>query len=402
MQLISNLFIFPILLIAAALAFSIARVIGIQSKPHRYSSIDGLRGFLALFVFMHHASIWYYLTHRHQWGLVPNIWFYHFGPTSVAFFFMITAFLFSSKLIDARGGELNWLKLYVSRFLRIMPLYFLAIAWLFFMVVLSSGFSVKDPLSQIALQIGQWVIFMEPDINRIQGTRFLISGVQWSLAFEWLFYCSLPIIGSLFFRVKTPLRTTVLAYLFLMVFVVIIDHSYPTQIWGRLSPFLAGIVAAFLARSPRIRAYAVKGWVSTIVLLSLFVTLFFYRTFYSPVPYLVISLTFIAIACGNSFFGILTLPAIRLLGQISYGIYLLHGLLLFLTFYFIIGTQQAEKLSPMIYWGLITGVCAAMILVTSLTYRFIERTCLNAVDKATNRLEGLFKKLPHFREISNK
>ncbi|WP_229689124.1 hypothetical protein [Puia dinghuensis] len=93
MQLISTLAILPILLIALGSVYFIGRAIGIEAKPHSFSSIDGLRGFLALFLFIHHATLWYYMSQRHQWGLIPHPLFDHFGSTSVAFFFYDHRFL---------------------------------------------------------------------------------------------------------------------------------------------------------------------------------------------------------------------------------------------------------------------------------------------------------------------
>src|SRR5882762_7259719 len=97
-DLISKLFIFPILLIALGTICLISRFLGIDAPKHKYSAIDGIRAFLAMFVFLHHSSIWYYFSHIHRWSMIPSDLFNHFGSTSVAFFFMITAFLFFSKL----------------------------------------------------------------------------------------------------------------------------------------------------------------------------------------------------------------------------------------------------------------------------------------------------------------
>src|ERR1700759_5008166 len=108
MYLASIIFTFVILLIAFGTMTLIAPVIGITAQQHRYSSIDGLRAFLALFVFLHHAAMWYYLFHLHVWGQGPSLMYHHFGSTSVALFFMITAFLFFTKLINASGGEFDW------------------------------------------------------------------------------------------------------------------------------------------------------------------------------------------------------------------------------------------------------------------------------------------------------
>ena len=64
-------------------------------KSYKYSSIEGLRGFLAFFVFIHHYGIWYHYIHTGEWRSFENIsLFQHFGGTSVRFFFLITGFLF--------------------------------------------------------------------------------------------------------------------------------------------------------------------------------------------------------------------------------------------------------------------------------------------------------------------
>lgn len=398
MQLVSNLVILPILLIALGLVYPIANSIGIEAKPHRFSSIDGLRGFLAFFVFIHHASIWFYLTHFHRWGQVPSHLFNQFGSTSVAFFFMITAFLFFSKLLEAREGNMDWLKLYVSRVFRIMPLYLFVMSCLFLLVAFVSGFVLKEPLSNLFWHMGQWALFMEPDIDRLRGTKYLISGVQWSLAFEWLFYCSLAIIGALFFRIKTSISAMLMANIGLVVFVVVIDQYYPFQVWARISPFLAGVAAAFLARNRRVRGFAANIWVTPVLVVLLYIAFSLYTTIFSPVPYFCACLVFIAIACGNSFFFILTFPVSRLLGQISYGIYLLHGLLLYVTFHFVIGPRKAEKLSPLSYWNIIAGVCAILILLTCLTYYFIERPFLNSVNGVTNWTRSLLTSRTRFNQ----
>lgn len=150
----------------------------------RYKSIDGLHGYLAFFVFLHHSVIWYYFLHGRGWTFPPSRVFSHFGPTSVSLFFMITAFLFFSKLFAAKQQGIDWLKLYVSRCMRILPLYCFLLLLLLVMVGILSDWRLKEPLSALLLHIGGWLLIMEPAINGIDGTRFIIAGVVWSLAFE--------------------------------------------------------------------------------------------------------------------------------------------------------------------------------------------------------------------------
>ncbi|GGB23802.1 hypothetical protein GCM10011511_54600 [Puia dinghuensis] len=233
---------------------------------------------------------------------------------------------------------------------------------------------------------------MEPDVNVLKGTKYLIVGVQWSLAFEWLFYCSLAVIGSLFFRIKTSITTILLTSLGLVVFVLIIHEYYPILAWEKMSPFLGGIAAAFPTRNQRVGNFVANPWLTPALAALLYLSLLNYSTVFSPVPYLCICLIFIAIACGNDFFGILTLKASRLLGQISYSIYLLRGLLLYTTFQFIIHGATAEKLSPLSYWCVISGCCAVLILITCQTYYFIERPLLNRTDIVTKQVRDFIAK----------
>src|ERR1035438_10016436 len=65
-----------------------------------FQPIDGLRGYLAFFVFIHHSCIWYFYLKTGIWGEPDSHLFIQMGQMSVSFFFMITGFLFFNKLMD--------------------------------------------------------------------------------------------------------------------------------------------------------------------------------------------------------------------------------------------------------------------------------------------------------------
>jgi peptidoglycan/LPS O-acetylase OafA/YrhL len=399
MDLVSKLFILPILLIALGTIWFLAKKMGIEAPKHRYAPIDGLRGFLATFVFLHHSSMMYYFIHVHKWSQIPSSLFNHFGSTSVALFFMITAFLFFSKLIDAFKGQLDWTKLYVSRVVRIMPLYLLSILMLFLVVGIISNFTLREPFGNLSLQLGQWTLFMEPDINRLAGSRHINAGVQWSLAFEWLFYSSLAIMGMLFFRIRTSYTVLLLATLSLAVFILIIFEAYPDRAWIRMAPFLSGIAAAIFARNDRTHRVLSSNWIAPVLLIVLYFAVACYRSVFAIVPFLCISVFFIGIACGNNLFGILTLRAAGLLGQISYSIYLLHGLFLFTIFYFVIGFDGGAQLSFTSYWLTIAFISFFMIIFCSFTYRYIEKPSLDSATALTKWINRHLRRHEQFLPV---
>ena len=72
-----------------------------------------------------------------------------------------------------------------------------------------------------------------------------------------------------------------------------------------------------------------------------------------PMPVLISTLFFILIAYGNSFVGIYSNMLSRKLSQITYSIYLTHGIVLFVVFRFLIVFKEASKFSELEYWGVI-------------------------------------------------
>jgi peptidoglycan/LPS O-acetylase OafA/YrhL len=394
MTAVSLLPILPIVLLALATMRFAGPVVGIILPKGHAASIDGFRGYLAFFVFLHHSVIWYYFLRFHQWGFPPSRIYSHLEPTSVAFFFMITGFLFFSKLLDARGGTIDWVKLYIARVFRILPLYLVVVFTLFLIVAFLSGFVLHEPVVDIASQLIQWVAFMEPDVNGIGGTRLIVAGVVWSLAFEWLFYFALVFI-AFFLKIKTPVTIVLFAGMFLVLFGMVIYSFYPYLILERLSPFLGGIATAFVVRNQKIRKLAVSRMASVVIALLLCVVVTEFESVYEFLTLLCLSFVFAGIACGNTLFGVLTHKTSRLLGQVSYSIYLLHGLLLFVTFRFILGFPAASRLSPTVHWVVIAICGILLVILCSFTYYCIELPFINAASGVAKRLSvGLGNKRP--------
>jgi peptidoglycan/LPS O-acetylase OafA/YrhL len=69
----------------------------------RVSTIDGLRGLLALAVFFHHTAIWHQYLITGEWRFPPSRFYANLGPAGVSMFFMITGYLFWSQTLKAKG-----------------------------------------------------------------------------------------------------------------------------------------------------------------------------------------------------------------------------------------------------------------------------------------------------------
>ena len=169
-----------------------------NSLPQRVVTLDGLRGFLALAVFFHHSSIYHGFLLGALWQLPPSRPYALMGQMGVAFFFMITGYLFWSRLIDEQG-QTNWMRLYVGRVFRIGPLYLAAIAAMLLFVAIRTGLHLNLPVDQLAPQIGRWLelgFIVGPDVNLYGNTALILAGVTWTLHYEWIFYLALPLSGA--------------------------------------------------------------------------------------------------------------------------------------------------------------------------------------------------------------
>lgn len=101
-------------LLAVFIASGLARFLRLPKTQGRLDSIDGLRGYLAFFVFIHHAYVWYFYLHYGAWSRPLSNFYNQLGKGSVAVFFMITGFCFSQKYSmkerNCNGANCSWVE----------------------------------------------------------------------------------------------------------------------------------------------------------------------------------------------------------------------------------------------------------------------------------------------------
>jgi peptidoglycan/LPS O-acetylase OafA/YrhL len=369
------------LLVAIATAFLLVKQFGAPPDQGRFASIDGLRGYLAFFVFLYHSCVWYFYLRTGHWNVPPSNLYTHFGESSVLLFFMITGFLFFSKLIDGRTKSIDWGKLFVSRFLRLVPLYLFVIFLLFLVVAYLSKWEIKEPIPKLLNEAIQWLSFTilgGANLNGVANTFIITAGVTWSLPYEWIFYLSLPLL-ALTVRVIPPLPYIALSIAAIAGLTIWHPHFHSLI----LVPFLGGITASLLVRSDLFRQFAIRRISSFISLGCIALAVTFYPSAFEAVPLLLLSVAFVLIACGNDMYGVLVSPISRTLGEMAYSIYLLHGITLFVVFNFILGVGDSRALSPITHWLVVAGITPVLVFVCFLTFRYIESPAMRSTTTFT-------------------
>lgn len=352
----------------AMTVFFVANLKAVTPLPHgRFTSIDGLRGYLAFFVFLHHSSIWYFYIHTGTWKAPESHLYNHLGKASVSMFFMITSFLFYTKLLDTRGRIFDWPAFFLSRFFRLVPLYFFAMGGLFFIVAIVSKGVLHDSILWLTRCILTWLSFTILDANLINGIKapIIMAGVTWSLPYEWYFYFSLPLLAA-----TVGVRAG-WSFIFLSAATIAFASTRGLTLHYAYV-FLAGITAALLVRHERFQQFSTTRGASILVVISV-LSLLLFPTVNRIEPLILLTVAFSLIAGGTNVFGILSCATSRKFGDLAYSIYLLHGMLLFITFNFLVGLDSMKRVSPTIYWLIVATIVPILLIVCSLTYRFIER-----------------------------
>lgn len=308
-----NPIFFVLILVVDILSSFLLQKLSNEKLEHvKYLSIDGLRGYLAFFVFIGHSAIWYFYLQNGNWTFVNSKVFYASAAKSVLFFFMITSFLFFLKLYENKTKPIDWVRLYISRCTRLMPLYYFAFFFIIFFVFILSNFKLNISPLLLIRQIVQWLSFNLlgiTDINGSKETTIIIGQVVWSLQYEWLFYFSLPLLNLIFFRSKSNIFIFTITTILFIVFTVLLKPDiYYFYI------FLGGVIAAYAIRKVNIKNPNTLLW--NVVLLGLIFVYFLFMKINEHQYLLTILLfaIFFIIAIGNTLFGLLTTKFSRFLG----------------------------------------------------------------------------------------
>lgn len=330
-----------------------------QAAASRYECIDGLRGFLALGVFGVHAVNMYTL-HAYGTWVTEVAQFYGFaGAAGVSLFFMITGFLFWLRVLRA-GRSFDTRGFFRSRLRRLVPMYVMSVLMVLAVAAAATGFTLRVSPVELAREVRPWLSFGFMEEGALNGfaDAHYINRVYWTLAYEWGFYLALPLL-ALFARGWGAVAL-VAAVLF----------------FGKQEPivlnFLFGAAAAALVHTRRLERYRLDApWLGVVALASLG-AYFALPKYYGLPQSLALFGFFIFIVHGNSLFGLLRTAPAKVLGTISYSIYLVHCIALFVTVRAVDAVRPMETLHSVQYWLLAAFAAVGTVLLSALTYRYVE------------------------------
>ncbi len=359
-----------------------------------FPGLNALRFFAASLVILTHIPVNQAnlnLAHLPTWPI------FTMGTEGVNFFFVLSGFLISFLLLKEQEDthEIKVRYFYWRRILRIWPLYIIIVVFgLFFykFIVPNAGLShgTNYPLS---VAVPLYLLFLPHLVNSF----FKVGGilhVVWSVGVEEHFYLFWAPIVKRFYQVLHWVCACLAAIFFLVHFLnfyVILDWNHHLMTFiSHLRfqyMFLGGLGAYYLFRYPaKLRKVPIfkHAVLRRIFFWSIIVFLFCFQSENLPVSLLArVPMAFLYVwlildvIINAADYKILEHPTLKWLGQISYGLYMYHMIVIYLVSFlfvkFFSSIQACFVGYLLIYYGLVFSLT---ILIAHVSYNLIEKQFL--------------------------
>jgi peptidoglycan/LPS O-acetylase OafA/YrhL len=324
---------------------------------HRVSSLDGLRGVLATAVIVHHFIVSYYWHVNGVWETTDSRVLNNMGTVPVSLFFMITGYLFTAKVYRS---EPKWRQILSSRVRRIFPMYLFSVA-LITAIALYQSAGVSAPIMETLKALGRWVIFIGSPINGFPETVRVNASVQWTLLYEAVFYLSLPVLYCLLRR-----RLPGLAVAVALITLACLWGEYHHHFHNRfIKLFAVGIAVAVFEERMRQWRIDFKGVRCTLAAIAILLICMKLKS-YSTLQMLILGIPFALFVLGNSLHGVLEVRGLKILGEASFSIYLLHGIVIYSLFSLlnVYDFASSDTVSYLLYLPLIILLTSSLSVAT--------------------------------------
>lgn len=371
-----------------------------------FKGLNELRAIAALAVIVHHIELYkkrdgYASLYKTYLAAIVD----KLGKNGVFLFFVLSGFLITYLLLvelkATKGVAIK--KFYVRRALRIWPVYYFLLLVSFFLLPLwvnNSTFFISCFYTSIIGEIGEgfwrkFLLFLLFLPNLALHLFRPVAGMaqSWSVGVEEQFYIFWPVLISFFRNRILALLVGVIALKFFLLFGIgLLLGKYPNDalrvaqsfmIDLRIELMAVGGIGAYLLFQYKERVQSLPifrfKWSTMLLCLIIVVSIHFQiNPFVMGVLYLVLILT--AISESSNIFNNRILAS---LGKVSYGLYMYHPLMMFLSFSILYKLQLFQTnpiLANVLIYVMVTGMSIGLSM---LSYRFLEIPFLKLKDRFT-------------------
>ena len=373
----------------------------ITSKAVYLPGLNGLRAIAALAVVISHITLGLgeFGLNNKIFGtdLEGNASGLNLGGYGVTIFFTLSGFLITFLLLkEKEETKLKIKEFYIRRILRIWPLYYLYFA-ICLLTILCYGLTVN-------IISVPFYIFLAANVPFIIGGTLPFLTHYWSLGVEEQFYLFFPQIAKFSNKRLFNISITIIfIFIFLKFIFWALDRKYgihtPYLAIGviRFQTMLIGVVGAIFYYNRNARFFSISTHKITQIVSWIIVLLLAINKFHtaSVIDDEIVSLITVFLIMGqitkrNNIIN-LENSVCDFIGKISYGIYVIHPLIIF---YFskLLGQFNSDNLIN--YFLVYTFIPTTTILTAYLSYQFYEKKFLKlklkySTVKSTNTMHSL-------------
>jgi peptidoglycan/LPS O-acetylase OafA/YrhL len=363
-----------------------------QTKPKRIPELDGLRGIAIVLVL-----VWHYFveikgnesneTVHFMKTLFFNSW------SGVDLFFVLSGFLIGGILIDHKGSKNYFKAFYTRRAFRILPIYMflVALVWSCSVNLDWSDTPALKTLFANSFSLWSFPFFLQNFFMAASGFGAISLGITWSLAIEEQFYLVLPLVILFVNKRRLPFFCLLFVAMAPVIRSLVALNeigkvSFFVLLPCRMDSLLLGVLGAWIYRRPSMMErmkeniaylYAALGVFGAGILVFSIAqigngTLAMLSFGYTWIALSYLLLIFVCLLTKNRVVKtIATLWPLRLLGYISYFVYLFHQLVHGIVHYII--CDAIPNHGDLAGLGATAISIAATFILGSISYFFLEQ-----------------------------
>ncbi len=333
----------------------------------RIRQLDTVRGLAVILVLIHNTDIYPSL----HLGLIASD-----GWMGVDLFFVLSGLLITGILIDSKHSKGYFKDFYAHRSLRIWPLYYSALLFMFVILPLLHPSEAGTVFGARSSPWWAYPFFLQNFLVRIPTQAPGLLGVTWSLCVEEQFYLVWPLVVR--FSSESQLRVIALGVIFLSPALRLYLSLHGVNIYSntfcRLDGLMSGALLALLFRS---KGFVPSRWIK-VAWIALFASASF-AVVTETLDARWIGFSFVALASASFVYvalfseqrllkAILTNRALVYTGTISYGIYLLEKIPLDIV------KELHLEAHALLAFSMTTG---ATFVLATLSWNLLERPFLS-------------------------
>jgi peptidoglycan/LPS O-acetylase OafA/YrhL len=375
-----------------------------------FGGLNGLRFFAATAVIFHHVEqykLWASRDLTHYTSVfggdsVISTFFEALGSKAVSLFFVLSGFLISYLLLaeHQKTETISLKKFYVRRILRIWPVYYLVILLTFF--VMPYFFNIGHYGSEM-LGKNPWLwfslcVFMLPNLVRFNSVELIGGNQTWSVGVEEQFYIIWPWLVLTFRKHFVRMLIVLIA---IKISITALAAFLAFKIETGIIHSLCNKVALYLGifKIEQMAIGALGAWYlfnkKTVVLNYLYSKLLLVICSFLFLITMFVDYSFIGDSLFEAFVFLVLImnvstnpkfplkfkhPYFNVLGNISYGIYMYHTLVIAILMT-VLHNYGLDKDATVFNTLLYSGSVLFTVIISYLSYNYFEKWFLNKKEK---------------------